>query len=171
MAGLPSSGRQVRFVQFTPDGKTLVGGGSDGVRTWEAATWRPGVTIPMNSAPGAISPDGRTLALLGRDGTLKLWDMTTGQELASATTDWGTWNDLAWSPDGKTLASCSERAPGVRLWDVTSGLKQHSLLPGRWVCSVAFSPDGKNLVVGGQFGGMSAFDAVTRQRKSTFVGI
>src|SRR5438445_6417761 len=73
---------------------------------------------------------------------------------ASPTTVWQTrtggrvWS-LAFSPDGKTLASASEKG-GFQLWDVrTGGLRQALGSPAPAVSSaVAFSPDGRLLATG-----------------------
>src|SRR5262249_9215310 len=119
--------------------------------------------------------DGRTLALwvmdgaLESDGTLKLFDVTTGRELASVPIGPGYVVDLAWSPDGKTLASCGGSSPTVMLWDVPHGLRQPALLrvPSDALC-VAFSPDGKTLAVGTQNHSLFLFDAATRQEKHRF---
>lgn len=57
---------------------------------------------------------------------------------------------LAFSPDGRYLATASEIAPNVSLWDVTTGKKR--ILPGHdeGVDSLVFSPTGDRLVTGGQ---------------------
>jgi WD40 repeat protein len=60
---------------------------------------------------------------------------------------------VAFSPDGKTLASGSGgwQNPGeVRLWDAATG-QERAVLQGHTgnVTSVAFSPDGKTLALGG----------------------
>ena len=56
---------------------------------------------------------------------------------------------VAFSPDGKTVASAS-RDPSAKLWDVATG-KERATLKGltRAAYSVAFSPDGKILASAG----------------------
>lgn len=101
----------------------------------------------------AFSPDSKSLASASYDGTLKLWDMTTGKEQATLGEYKGCLGCVAFSPDGKTLASGAIGSPGyfsdlkdVKLWDVATG-KVRTTLKGRdlFVHSVAFSPDGKTL--------------------------
>ena len=101
----------------------------------------------------AFSPDSKTLASASYDGTLKLWDMTTGKERATLGEYKGCLGCVAFSPDGKTLASGAIGSPvyfpdlkNVKLWDVATG-KVRTTLKGHegFVHSVAFSPDGKTL--------------------------
>jgi RNA polymerase sigma factor (sigma-70 family) len=111
----------------------------------------------------AFSPDGKTLASAGGDGTIKLWETATGKERASLTGHKVTVHSVAFSPAGKTLASGSLRyadqpndgqakvpfTDEIKLWDVASG-KNTLTLAGEAgeVLSVAFSPDGKTLASG-----------------------
>ena len=88
----------------------------------------------------------------------------------------GVWG-VAFSPDGKRLASASgggpeDHTPGdVKVWDATSGQEQLTLKghTDRVVC-VAFSPDGKRLVSGSADQAVKVWDATTGQEKRTLKG-
>ena len=106
-----------------------------------------------------FSRDRTLLASGSRDGTAILWSTATWKAVHTfRNTDKyslaqmarpGMLEDVAFSPDGKTLAAAS-REGTVQLWDVVTGevlgaLKGHS----GGVTTVAFSPDGRTLVSGG----------------------
>ena len=100
-----------------------------------------------------FSPDGRLIASTGggnpfwrtirkqTPGEIIIWDAYTGQRLRTLKGHKFAIPDIAFSPDGKTLASASDT---VRLWDVQTGklLKEYG---GTRSNAVAFSPDGKIL--------------------------
>jgi eukaryotic-like serine/threonine-protein kinase len=74
-----------------------------------------------------LSPDGRTLASCDASGRIILWDPISGQARAKLDGHAGTAGWLAFSADGKLLASCGDRSPSAKgqknvlLWDVTNG--------------------------------------------------
>ena len=77
-------------------------------------------------------------------------DLHDGKELWTAgTTNGEAITALAFSPDGKTLASSCHNESNIRLWDVTTG-KQIGELKGHssWVSPIVFWPDGKKLASG-----------------------
>ena len=92
----------------------------------------------------AFSPDGKTLASGGWNGTVRLWELGSGQERTTFRHTQAV-SSVAFSPDGTTLASGSGDHT-IRLWDVDTGQLRTTLeghLSG--VTSLVFSPDGKSL--------------------------
>ena len=59
----------------------------------------------------AYAPDGATLASSGCDGTVRIWDVRTGQQLQQLTGHTGPVLSVAYAPDGATLASGGATAP------------------------------------------------------------
>ncbi len=64
----------------------------------------------------AVSPDRRRLLAGSRDGTVRVWDTTTFDELARYDWQVGKVNALAFAPDGLTAAVAGDS--GVVVWDV-----------------------------------------------------
>jgi WD40 repeat protein len=82
---------------------------------------------------------------------------------------------VAYSPDGKTLASgqgiITSGGYAIKLWDVQQKGKLKATLSGQTlpVCSVAFSPDGKTLASGGDDKKIRLWDVVNGKERASVV--
>ncbi|MGX1913560.1 caspase, EACC1-associated type [Streptomyces phaeochromogenes] len=151
-------------VLFRPRGKQLATASylDPFVLVWNPVTGRRVTTVSTGDHNGvfsmAFSPDGKTLATANGDNTIQLLDMATRRatrtltghtsDLATDGTGGSAALAVAFSPDGKTLASGGVDDT-VRLWNVATGgsiavITEHT----GHINSVAFSPDGKTLASG-----------------------
>jgi hypothetical protein len=187
----------VAGVAFSARGQRLASGDHDGtVHLWDAITGQRLGTFRDDTASVtsdgtatvthmALSPDGVRLATIDHDGKASLWDGAAGELIATLSDGYQRMISLAFSPDGRMLASGNSGSLGLR--DLTGGLfgvtakgwityvmkRWPALVPESWrpvtleshydVTSVAFSPGGRTLASGGAGGEVRLWDPATGQ--------
>jgi WD40 repeat protein len=172
----------IRSVAFSPDGKTLISSSEDGsIILWDIATRKP-IGQPLTGSDVAFSPDGKILAsnTCGKSddkgnciqGDIIFWDVAARKPIGQPLTQSGRVASMAFSPDGKTLASGGADG-SITLWDVSTMLNTsvaaHHLIGQSLightniVYSVAFSPDGKILASGSGDKTIILWDVATQQ--------
>ncbi|MXW15734.1 MAG: T9SS type A sorting domain-containing protein [Rhodothermaceae bacterium] len=130
----------------------------------------------------SFSPDGTILASGADDWRVRLWDISSGQELEYFMRHMAPVTSVAFSPDGTQLASSSgigrlkngRRSTDqydVLLWDIATGKElQRFMIPGAFSgrgISLAFSPDGSQLACGSEDGGIYLWDISSGQMLHT----
>lgn len=143
--------------------------GQDRPRTLVTMNQRKLVLLGHKKAINMLtfSPNNRVLATGSDDKTVKLWDASNGQLIATLTGHEGGVYDLRFSPDGQTLATLSDdKKP--RLWNVETGQFQATLLGHKGkIWNLEFSPDGRMLVTGSDDGTAKLWDTATGKLKAT----
>jgi RNA polymerase sigma factor (sigma-70 family) len=169
--GGADKGEVIGGLVFAPNGKTLAASLNDGrVRLYDAGTGKRLHTfaegavrraeapsnqqlsvMPLGDAdyspdapPLAFSPDGKTLAVVSANNTVRLWDPATGKPLPSPPGHSGAVADLAVSVDGKAVITSGTDGT-LRRWERVTGkeLSRVSVPEGAKVA--ALSPTGRLL--------------------------
>jgi WD40 repeat protein len=166
---LPGHEMFTYFLTFSPDGKKLASAGERylgaefptgsatqmEVKLWSLSDGKTLCTIPLGGA-AAFSPNVKWLATTCTEGKAikpigftKLWDLDKGKQKAALKGHKSYLTALAFSSDGKWLATASADKT-VKLWDVASG-KEWATLKGHrgTVNGAAFSSDSRMLVTAG----------------------
>lgn len=158
----------VAGVALAPDGNTLVSAGDDKLaRIWKVAAEGPTKNFQHPNLVDAVafSPKGDQLATSCHDGNVRIWDIAKGTQLRAMvhtapnnmTQQPTAVYCIAWSPDGKLLVSGGlDRS--IKIWNVADGkivkeikgFDEKTSPKGHHdgVFSIAFSPDGKQIVSG-----------------------
>ncbi|MGV0104293.1 hypothetical protein NSTCB13_02956 [Nostoc sp. DSM 114160] len=118
----------------------------------------------------AISPDGKTIASSGDDGTIKLWNLATGKLIASLKGHFQQVNVVVISPDGKLLVSASDDNT-IKIWNLATR-KQIRTLIGHSdsVHALAISADSETLVSASDDNTIKIWNLATGEQIRTLAG-
>lgn len=144
---------RISDLSFSPDGKLLAASQADGIVTvWDANS---GALLHTKGDPNdgprgvAFSPDGHVLAVGQTYGGIELWNVRDWKVTTILQANPGWILRLAYSSDGRELASCDVYNGEVRLWEIPSGessVKIHR--PSVRPLSLAFAPTTQVLASG-----------------------
>jgi len=145
---LPYEAHQVSWVTGS---ELAIGEGLDStLRLWDTRSGRELRAFERKSPPPlfALSPDGSTVATVG-SGRIRLWEVSSGRELRSFAPHENFTLTLAFSPDGRALASGGNRGL-VILRSLADGQEQIRIEhPEKSLTQIGFSHDGRVLATVG----------------------
>ncbi len=141
------------LVRFSPDGKLLATAGETMPTLWELPSGAKRLSFEGHGSSGfftsrdvpalAFSPDGKTVVSGAADGSIKVWEATTGKVLKTFAVAEGI-SSAIFSPGGNILAATSKE---VILWELATGRELGRITAGSEGGARAFSPDGTLLAV------------------------
>ena len=165
----------INHIAFSADGGLLAAAcvGSP-IQLWDVNTYQHIKTLTgaghSRVQSISFSPDLRSLASSGYDGTVRIWNIFTGETTQTIAGFYGGFNCFAVNPDRKTIA-CQEKNRTIYLFDSTTGRIQKKVRrPSyRSVDDIAYSPDGKT-IAGADFQDITLFDVDTGKEKNRLEG-
>ena len=142
----------VSGVSFSPDGQQLATVDDAVGRLWDRSGRLLGELKGHQKSVLSVSfsPNGRQIATTGQDGTARLWNVATQQQIVSLQGHQGNVSSVSFSPDGQKIATGGQ--DGTRLWDVSTKQSLTFETNQSRVFDVSFSPDGQQLVTAGDDG-------------------
>ena len=155
-------------VNISPDDSRLASASSDmTIRIWDTQTGETERVLSGHlGAVNAVSwsPDGSKIVSAANDGLVIVWDAISGDILQTFAGHSASVLDADWSPDGTLIATASEDGT-TQVWDPLTGSVISNFVGSAH--TLAWSPDGKTLVVGFGISSLRAWDMSQRPLRLT----
>jgi WD40 repeat protein len=151
-------------LAFDPGGKQLAACGSKDVVIWELATGRMIRVLRGHEEGGHFYPtysaDGRTMATVGPDRTVYVWDVRRRSPMQAHHLSDAPLGPIFLSPDGSLVAAGFQDGT-IRLHDTATGNEVRRLQCSGLTFSIAFSGDGRTMTSLGTDGELTVWDVAT----------
>ncbi len=164
--GLPvfhnNQGHGATSVAFSPDGRSLIAGGVDGIaRIWSVDGWRE-ISHMESQRPitqVTFTGDGKYAVLGDEGGTAIVWDPLTWREIWRLRDAYG----ISQSANGRYLASYSRDGLTASVFDMLYGqeVARTTIPPDDKISSLAFSPQDRYVATGNNSGAVMVWEALT----------
>jgi WD40 repeat protein/serine/threonine protein kinase len=170
-------GTKLTVVALSPDARTVLTGGEDGVvRLWETQSGKlvqeikpPTLAVGLTALWTALfDPSGRAVFTSSAGGNVIVWDAQSGKELRRFAGEGNEVRSMALSTDGRYLLTSAPNNTAV-LWDVHSGV-QLRRFSGHTaeIDAVALSADGKWALTGSDDKTARLWDIQTSEQRALF---
>jgi WD40 repeat protein/uncharacterized caspase-like protein len=167
-------GSKVTSLAFSPDGRILATGGLDSKPNLDVAGLMSAAIDPkrqknkkQSQDPADWMKDLKVEAI----GQVQLWDVATGQEIAAIKGHGRAVTKVAFSRDGKMLATGSSDN-SIKIWDLATR-RELRTLPGHSasIDSIDFSPDNRLLASAGEDGATFLWDMTNGEHLLTLISL
>ncbi|MEM7534912.1 MAG: effector-associated domain EAD1-containing protein [Chloroflexota bacterium] len=135
---------------WSSDGRWLLAGyGSGVIERWDNSSGEFKLVEPIEAHTGAVRavalyPDDNTLASVGEDNIIHLWDLATGEQRMTLTGHTDNVWDVAWGANGERLVTSSQDG-SVRVWRVGDKQNIQRIETENLLLDAVWSPDGERL--------------------------